>query len=147
MHVGLKVAGFAALGAGAAVALAACTGRGAGKDDGPMADFAAGMMQQLQPSWKSGGLDVATQSVREIREGGTIRGRYDGTRLLQAADEHRFGTPAISDPAADVKGDGSATFNEVRHVARHFDVNADGVLQRAEQRSFEQEVGIRWLPA
>lgn len=129
------------------MALAACTGGGKGTDTGPMGELSGGLMRQLDPSWKSGGLNLATQSVREIRDGGQLRGSYDGTRLLQAADEHRFGTPAIGVPEQDVKGDGSATFNEVRHVVRHFDANADGALQNAERIAFEQEVGIRWLPA
>lgn len=150
MHVGWKIAGAAALGIGAAVALSACAGgsrKGGGSDDGPMGEVSKGLMRTLVPSWKSGGLDVASQGVREVRDGGTLRGRFDGTRLLQAADEHRFGTPTIGDPAVDVAGDGTATFNEVRHVVRHYDANANGSLENAERRAFEGDVGVRWLPA
>jgi hypothetical protein len=150
MHVGIKLAGAVALGVGAVALASACTGGskpGSGADAGPHAELTGGLLRTLVPSWRSGGLDVATQGVREVREGGAARGRFDGTRLLQAADAHRFGAPAIADPAADVAGDGTATFNEVRQVVRHFDADSNGMLERAEQRSFEQAVGIRWLPA
>ena len=146
MHIGWKIAGAAALGIGATVALAACTGpgKGGGTDDGPMGELSTGLIKTLVPSWRSGGLDVATQGVREIREGSAVIVKVDGTRLLQAADEHRFGTPTIGDPAVDVARDGTATFNEVRHVVRHYDSNADGTFQNAERAAFEREVGITW---
>ena len=146
MHVGWKVAAVATVGVGAAALLAACTG--GAKTDGPMGPLAGDLMKQLDPSWRGSGLDLATQSVREVRgEDGRVRGTYDGTRLLQAADAHEYGTPTITDPAADVRGDGTATFNEVRHVLRHFDVDESGDFSTSERRAYNDAVGMKWLPA
>ncbi len=142
-----KVAGIAALGMGA-VALATfagCSAQGE-KTDGPMGDLSAELMKTLVPSWKRGGLDVATQGTRAVtRDNGSVQGTYDGTRLLRAADAHSYGTPQIGDPAVDVASDGKATFNEVREVVRHFDADSSGAFDLAETRSFESEVGIRWV--
>jgi hypothetical protein len=69
----------------------------------------------------------------------------DGTRLLAAADAHAYGTPTIIDPAIDKQGDGFATFNEIRHVVNHFDVDASGGFDGAETHAFQAEVGIKWL--
>jgi hypothetical protein len=145
VHGGWRVAGLAALGIGAAAALAACTGRKA--DDGPMGDLTTSLIQQLKPGWRSGALDVASDAVAVVRrDNGSIQGTYDGTRLLQAADAHAYGTPAIGTPAADVQGDGKATFNEVRQVVRAFDEDSSGSWSGAESSAFEQAVGIRWIP-
>lgn len=137
----VKVAAACVAGVGAAVGIAACgSGGGAKADDGPMSDVTRGLMDQLKP--RANSLDVRTQAVRQAGSGA-----YDGTRLLQAADAHAYGTPAIGDPTQDVKGDGKATFNEVRQVVRGFDANANDALESAELRAFEGTVGIRWVPA
>ena len=145
---GWKVAGLVTLGLGAAVTLSACTSRGggAGATDGPMTDLTKDLIDRLVPGSR-GPLDVATQSIHEARgDDGRVRGVYDGTRLLTAADAHAYGTPAILDAARDVQGDGRASFNEIRHVARHFDADGDLVWSAQEARAFEAEVGIRWIP-
>lgn len=113
-----------------------------------MADLTSDLLRQLQPGWRSSGLNVATQSVREVRgDDGAVRGSFDGSRLLQAADAHAFGTPTLGDSVKDIAGDGTATFNEVRQVVRSFDVDSSLVLERSEITAFEAEVGVRWLPA
>ncbi len=150
MHIstGWRAGGRATLGLGAgALLLSACGNRGGGsKADGPMGDLTKDLFDRLKPG-SSGPLDVATQSIREIRrDNGTLQGTYDGTRLLTAADAHAYGTPAILDAQRDVQGDGRATFNEVRQVVRHFDADADLTWNQDETRAFEAAVGIRWIP-
>lgn len=147
VSTGWKVAGLAALGLGAAALLGACTNRGGSKADGPMGDLTKDLIDRLVPG-SSGPLDLATQSVQQVRgDDGAVRGVYDGTRLLAAADTHAYGTPAVIDAQRDVQGDGRASFNEIRHVARHFDADANLVWDQAEARAFEREVGIRWIPS
>ncbi len=149
ISTGWRVAGLAALGLGAAVVLGACTGRGGGSTpaDGPMGDLTKDLIDRLVPGSR-GPLELATQSVRTIKgDDGAIRGVYDGTQLLAAADTHAYGTPAVLDAQRDVQGDGRASFNEIRHVARHFDADANLVWDQAEARAFEREVGIRWIPS
>ncbi len=144
MHVGWKIAAGAAVGIGAAALLAACTG--GPKTDGPMGELSGELMKKLDPGWRGSGLSLATQSLREVKhEDGSVRGVYDGTRLLAAADAHAYGTPTIIDPATDVQGDGKATFNEVRHVVRHFDTDESGAFSWDEERAFRNEVGIAWV--
>lgn len=146
VSTGWKIAGAAVLGVGAAIGLAACGGKGQ-KTDGPFGDLSAELMKDLVPSWRSGGLDVATQAVRQVRaDDGHVTGSFDGTRLLRAADSHAYGTPEIGDPAIDVQGDGKATFNEVRQVVRHFDTDRNDVFSNAESVAFEREAGLKWLP-
>jgi hypothetical protein len=146
ISTGWKVAGIAALGIGASALLLSACGKGGGKTDGPMGDLTKDLFDRLKPG-SSGPLDVATQSVREIRrDNGSLQGTYDGTRLLTAADAHAYGTPAILDPERDVQGDGRASFNEVRQVVRSFDADADLVWSQDESRAFEAAVGIRWIP-
>lgn len=112
-----------------------------------MGDLTKDLIDRLAPGAR-GPLELATQSVRQIRgDDGAIRGVYDGARLLAAADSHAYGTPAILDAQRDVKGDGRASFNEIRQVARHFDVDGSLVWDQAESRAFEREVGIRWIPS
>jgi hypothetical protein len=147
LRTGIKLLAAATAGIGGAIALAACTGGGS-RPDGPMAELTSELLAQLKPGWRSGGLNVATQAVREVRgDDGALRGSYDGSRLLQAADSHAYGTPTIGDPIQDVAGDGTATFNEVRQVVRSFDSDDSLVLERPEVVAFEAEVGVRWLPA
>ena len=111
-----------------------------------MGELTTDLMRRLVPN-AGGSLDVATQSKQVVRNGsGGVQGTYDGTRLLVAADAHAYGTPAILDAAKDVQNDGRASFNEIRHVVRHFDVDASNVWDQAEARAFEAEVGIRWIP-
>lgn len=141
---GWQLAGAVALGLGTAAVLTACS-RGSNVS-GPMADLTKDLIDRLKPG-STGPLDVATEGVREYRdEDGRLRGTMDGTRLLQAADAHAYGTPEVIDVAKDVRGDGRASFNEVRQVVRHFDV--DGSLEWSvdESLAFEREVGIRWIP-
>jgi hypothetical protein len=147
VSTGWKVAGFAALGLGAAALLGACANRGGGgKADGPMGELTKDLFDRLKPG-STGPLDVATQGIREIRrDDGSLQGTYDGTRLLAAADAHAYGTPAIIDAQRDVLGDGRASFNEVRQVVRHFDADANLTWSQDETRAFEAAVGIRWIP-
>lgn len=137
-----------AVGAGALVALAACA-RGAEQGTGPMAGLTNARMNELHPDGYRGPqqLSLATDSIREARtKSGALQGTYDGTRLLRAADDHAYGSPAIS-TAADVKGDGIATFNEVRQVMSAFDADGSHQLEFDEVFAFEAAVGIRWTPA
>lgn len=147
VSTGWKVAGIAALGIGAsALLLNACGTRGGAKADGPMADLTKDLFDRLKPG-SSGPLNVATQGIREVRrDNGSLQGTFDGTRLLTAADAHAYGTPTIVDAQRDVQGDGSASFNEVRHVVRHFDADANLTWDVDEARAFEAAVGIRWIP-
>lgn len=106
-----------------------------------MSELSKGLMVTLKPG-ESQRLSVTRDAVRRAENGA-----WDGSRLLQAADTHAYGTPAIGSPAVDVQGDGFATFNEVRHVVRHFDADASGVFDFSEIRTFEAAVGIRWIPS
>lgn len=151
MQVSIRTrsAGAAALGIGVAALLAAC-GANQTKNTGPMSGFTSDLIKRLHPDAIRGAqqLSLASDSVLRITdETGRFRGVYDGTRLLAAADAHAHGTPAITDPALDVRGDGTATFNELRQVVRHFDANASDDFDVDEVRAFEAEVGIRWIPA
>lgn len=146
MHIGLRI-GAAVVGtAGLVGVLAACSTR---RDDGttkarPMSDLTLSLMDQLKPGVSRAArpaLDVQRDAIR--RE---TNGAMDGTRLLQAADAHAYGTPAAADPARDVRGDGTATFEELRHVVASFDADGSGRLDNTEVRTFEQTVGLRWLP-
>lgn len=152
IHVGWKIAGAAALGIGAMALLGACASTrkpGGGEPQDELSSLANALMRQAHPSHRNGGsLDVATQAVQQVRgEGGRLVGAYDGTRLLRAADEHRFGAPVNADPSVDVANDGTATFVEVREVLRHFDADGSNSFQRDELRAFESAVGVEWKPA
>ena len=141
---GWQLAGAIALGVGAAVTLGACANRS--NVSGPMADLTKDLIDRLKPG-STGPLEVATEGVCEYRDDdGRLRGTMDGTRLLQAADAHAYGTPEVIDVAKDVQGDGRATFNEVREVVRHFDADASLDWSAEEATAFEREVGIRWIP-
>jgi hypothetical protein len=145
---GWKIAGVAALCATGAVALAACTTK-ATKGSGPMAALTDEAFSNLHPDAFHGArqIDVATGSVREVRRAdGSLQGTFDGTRLLRAADAQRYGAPRIADPALDVKDDGAASWNEVREVLRHFDVDASDGFDAAESRAYQAEVGVTWNP-
>lgn len=149
ISAGWKIGGLAALGIGAAVALAACGPSSSSKGTGPMALLSNQLMDNLHPEGYRGAqqLNLATDSTRAVtRPDGSVQGSYDGTRLLQAADSHAYGTPTIGDPAKDLKGDGIATFNEVRHVVQHFDTDGSLAFDGDENRAFEGAVGIRWIP-
>lgn len=136
--------GAAAIGLIAAGVLTSCASRGEGQAGlGPHGAFTKDLMNRLAPGVR-GALDVSTQSTFTVRDGNTVRGIYDGTRLLKAADAHTYGTPVIFDATKDVQGDGRASFNEVRQVVRHFYATDD---IQADTRRFEREVGIRWIPS
>jgi hypothetical protein len=142
ISTGWKLDGLAAIGVGIAATLTACSG-GAKKPapaNGDMSDLTTDLMSRLKPGATK--LNVSTDAIRRFSNGA-----LDGTRLVQAADTHAYGTPTIIDPAKDVRGDGFASFNEVRHVARHFDTDATGTWNQDETRAFEAAVGIRWIPA
>jgi len=107
-----------------------------------------GSMGLVGYDWEPLGVDVATEAVHQVTsDDGRPTGAYDGTRLLQAADTFAYGTPTILEPTFDKQGDGTATFNEIRHVVRHFDVDTSGGFGNAEARAFEAAVGITWMPA
>ncbi|MCW2924353.1 MAG: hypothetical protein JWM98_1757 [Thermoleophilia bacterium] len=148
--LGWKVAGVAALGIGAAAALAGCAGGGSKKGTGPMAELTDDVFSKLHPQAFRGArqLSLATDSKHpELRDDGTLQGTYDGTLLLQAADSHKYGTPQVTDPVLDVKGDGTATWNEVREVVRHYDADASGAFDADESRAYGAGDGLRWVPA
>lgn len=155
---GKVILGVSALGVGiigTGLLLAGCGSRGAGgggrvPTDGPMSDLTKSFMDQLKPNsaTREQRLDVTRDAVRHVtNDEGIPTGAYDGARLLRAADTHAYGTPAIGNPAIDVRGDGSATFNEIRHVVRHFDVDSSGVLDFDEVRAFQAEASLQWVPA
>ena len=150
--LGVSALGVGVIGSG--LLLAGCGNRGGGggrvPSDGPMSELTKSLMNQLKPNsaTRDQRLDVTRDAVRHVtNDAGAPTGAFDGTRLLRAADTHAYGTPAITNPAIDVKGDGSATFNEIRHVVRHFDADSSDSLDFAEIRSFEAEAGVRWIPA
>lgn len=148
MGINFKIAGLAVLGIGSAAVLASCA-RSKPQDPEnktPFSDLAEGLVKTLNPSWKSGPLAIATQSVREVSAGGKLVGRFDGTNLLSMADQQPFGAPS-NQVADDVKDDGKATLNEVRQLITGYDVSKDGTLQQSERRAFESAAGIRWIPA
>lgn len=148
--VAVRIGGIAAIGIGSAITLAAC-GRSSTPTDGPMSELTIQIFERLDPGSSRGAkqLDVTRQAVREVlRDDGSSRGAYDGTRLLRAADAHAYGTPTIGDPVRDVKGDGMATFNEVRHVVRQFDLDASNGFDSDEKVAFQAAVGVEWrVPA
>lgn len=144
----LNIVGAGALAAVSAVALAAC-GPTSSKGSGPMAELTDDVFGRLHPEAFRGArqLQLDTESVRaERRENGSLQGTYDGTRLLAAADDHEFGAPRIVDPELDVKGDGAASWNEVREVLRHFDVDGSGGYGASETTAYQADVGLRWIP-
>jgi hypothetical protein len=147
--LGAAVAVGGVIGAGAL--LAACSGGGPKvAQDGPMADLTKTLMQDLKPGslGRNPRLSVTSDAYRQVQnDDGRTTGAYDGAALLRAADSHAYGTPAIGDPAIDVQNDGFATFNEVRHVVRHFDADNSGAYDLDELRAFEGAAGIRWIPA
>jgi len=154
ISVRAKVLIGVALGAGAALTLAACGGASGGtkgpKPSEPLQDLTTTLMGYLHEGKYAKGhqLDVATEAVHQVTsDDGRPTGAYDGTRLLQAADTFAYGTPTILEPTFDKQGDGTATFNEIRHVVRHFDVDTSGGFGNAEARAFEAAVGITWMPA
>ena len=106
-----------------------------------MSELSKSLMATLKPG-ESQRLSVTGDAVRRASNGA-----WDGTRLLQAADSHAYGTPTIGSPTVDVQADGFATFNEIRHVVRHFDADASGAFDFAEIRAFESAAGVRWIPA
>lgn len=136
---------------GAGALIAAYSNRGPKvSQDGPMGDLTTTLMQDLKPGslGRNPRLSVANDAYRQVQnDDGRTTGAYDGARLLQAADSHAYGTPAIGDPTIDVQGDGFATFNEVRQVVRHFDADGSGAFDLDETRAFEAAAGIRWIPA
>ncbi|MCW2928280.1 MAG: hypothetical protein JWM86_2248 [Thermoleophilia bacterium] len=147
----MKLAGAAVLGVGIAATLSACAGRGStpSQGGGPMGELTDELMTQLHPEAFRGArqLRLDSESIRTVRDGDRLRGSFDGTRLLQAADAHAYGEPTIADPAADRLGDGIATFNEIRHVVRHFDGDGSLAFSGTENHAFQDAVGIRWISA
>ena len=143
-----KVACAVALTAGAGLLLAACGGGPKRTpQDGPMADLTKDLMERIKPG-NRGRLNVATEAVRQVtNDDGRPTGAYDGARLLRAADEHAAGTPTIVDPQVYIKGDGWATFNEIRHVVRSYDADSSGIFDAGETAAFQAAVDVAWIPA
>jgi hypothetical protein len=148
---GKVIAGIAAgvgIVAGAGLLLSACGNRSGGApQDGPMSDLTKDLMSHLKPG-NNARLSVTADAVRRVTaDDGHATGAFDGARLLQAADAHAYGTPTIGNPTVDVQNDGFATFNEIRHVVRHYDVDQSGAFSHEEAQAFEAADGIRWIPA
>ena len=141
-----RLIGIGAL-ATTAVALAACTG-GRNRSDDPIIAAQQSFTELLRPSGDtSTPLSVAQDAVREVLRDGAVVGSYDGTRYVEAADTHEFGTPTGADPEVDVQGDGLATPREQQQVIRHFDTDGTRGLSPSEWTAFTDEVGITWSAA
>jgi hypothetical protein len=146
INTGIKLAALATIGVVGALTLAACGTKGQG--GGPDAALTDEFMKDLHPDSIRGvkQLSLATDSRHTYKDtDGRIQGTMDGTRLLAAADAHAYGTPTITDPLVDKQNDGFATFNEIRHVVSHFDVNANDGLDPDETTAFQAAVGIHWI--
>lgn len=137
--------GAAVVGLGVAVGLAGCA-----QETGPAASLTKGLFATMTPE---GGrtpksFNVATDGVVELhKDDGSPQGTIDGTRLLQAADAHAYGTPVVFDAAKDLQGDGTATFNEIRQVVYSFDTDHDDRWGVGEAKPFEAAVGPVYTPA
>ena len=101
--------------------------------DHPDIDTAADALRSIGVTVEPLLVDLATQEgVEQLH--GLIGGRPVDYLLANAG--HGLG-----------RGFLDQDFNEIRHVARHFDADANLVWDQAEARAFEREVGIRWIPA
>ena len=146
-----RLGALALVGIGAAAVITSCAvGRSGGgsSGSGPMAGLTNQLMANLAGSTRAPAqLSLATQSTFTVkRDNGSIQGVYDGRSLLTAADTHQYGTPTITDAAKDKRGDGIATFNEVRHVVQHFDADGSLDFNTTEKQTFEATAGLRWIP-
>lgn len=143
MHINPRAIGIAALGIGTVATLAACGSANENKSPEAVAADTMAKFDSNLPFTKSYQLDVRGESSRpQFDFNGQLQGTYSAAALLSAADNHTFGTPTNADPTIDVKSNGKATFNEIVQVVRHYDADTSGLLDGAEAKQFDREMGV-----